>query len=79
MTDLLLTIADDAQLHLRVLRALQAMHRLRIGDLLADKHGVVHLYDLVTSQYTCPLSRAVADDILHADRVLTDGKLDTDT
>ena len=55
------------------------MHRLGIGDLLTDKHGVIHLYDLITSQHASPFRRTVADDILYADRILTDGELDTDT
>ena len=79
MSDLVFTIADDAEFHLRVLRPLETVHRLGIGDLLADKDGVIDLHDLITSQHTSPFRRTVADDILHTDRILTDGKLDTDT
>ena len=78
MADSLLAVADDTQLHLRVLRTLQTVHGLLVGNLLADKDRVVDLDNLVASQHTGTLCGAVADDILHADGVLTDGELDAD-
>ena len=54
------------------------MHRLLVGNFLADKHRVVDLYDLISRNQTSTLCRSVADDILHADGILTDGKLNAD-
>ena len=55
------------------------MHSLLIGYLLTYEHRVVYLYNLIASNYSCTLSRTIANNILDADSVLTDGKLDTNT
>ena len=78
MAQLVLTIAQDAQLHLRILGTLQAVHGLGIGTDLAYEDGVVDLDNLIACQHTSALCRTIADDILHTDGVLTDGELDTD-
>ena len=79
MTDLLLAVADDAEFHLRILRTLQAMHGLLVGDFLTDEHRVIDLDNLIACQQSGTFGRTVADDILHADGVLTDGELNTNT
>ena len=73
-----LTITEYAQLHLRIPRSFQTVHGFLIGHLLTHEHRVVDLNNLVASHHTSPLSWSVADDILHTDGVLADGKLDTD-
>ena len=55
------------------------MHSLLIGYLLTYEHRVVYLYNLIASNYSCTLSRTIANNILHTDSVLTNGKLDTNT
>ena len=79
MTHRLLAIADDAQLDLRILGTLQPMHRLLVGHDLADKGRIVDLDNLVAGNQTRTLSRAVANHILHTDRIITDGELDAHT
>ena len=74
----LLTITDDAEFYLGVLRALQAVHRLFIRHFLADKHRVVHLDDLVASKHACPFCRTVTNDILYTNRILTNRELNAD-
>ena len=54
------------------------MHRLLVGNFLADEHRVVDLYDLISRNQASTLCWAIADDILHADGILTDGKLNAD-
>ena len=79
MAHFVLTITDNAQLHLRILRSLQAMHGLSVGTDLTHENGVVDFYNFVASQHTSTLSRTIADDILHTDGILTDGELNTNT
>ena len=79
MSHSLLAIADDAELYLCVLRSLQTVHGFFVRHFLSDKHGVVNLDNLVASQHTSPLCRAVANDVLNTNRILTNRKLNTDT
>ena len=78
MTDFLLAIADDTQLHLRILRTFQTMHSLLVGTDAANEDRIVDLDNLITSQHASALSRAVANDILHTDGILADDELDAD-
>ena len=75
LTYLLLAVAHHAQLHLRVLRTLQAVHGFLVGQRLTRKGLVVNGDNLVASYQTRPLSRSVAYHLLHMECVLTDGKL----
>ena len=78
MTDRLFPITDDAKLYLRVLRSFQTVHGLLVGDFLTNKDGVVDLDNLIARQHTGTFRRAIADDVLYTDGVLTDGELDAD-
>ena len=46
---------------------------------LSDPYRVVYLHNLITGQHSCTLSRTISDYILHTNRVLTYGELDTNS
>ena len=76
LSHVLLAVAYHAHLHFRVLRSFQAVHSLLVGHLLAHEERVVDGHYLVAGYQSCPFGGAVADDVLHAHRVLADGELD---
>ena len=55
------------------------MHSHLVGQRLAGEVFAVHLYNLVAGYHACTLGRAIANDLLHAQCVLTDGELDAYT
>ena len=71
-----LAIAQDAQLDLGVLGTLQAVHGFLVGERLTRKGLVIDHDNLVASNDASTLGRTVADNLLHVERVLTDGELD---
>ena len=74
---LLFSIADDANLHFRVLGPFQPTHGFIICHDFSNKRLAVHAYNLISSQQSRPFGRSVLDDILHVDGVLSDCKLDS--
>ena len=72
VAQLLFTIAQNAQLDLRILRTLQAVHGLFVGQCLAGKRLVVDGYYLVAGNDAGTLGR-------HVERVLTYGELNAYT
>ena len=76
MTYLLFAITDDAQLDFRILRPFQTMHGLFVCHFRADKRLIIHLDNLIASNQSCTLCRAVANHILHTDGIVADGELD---
>ena len=73
--DALGTIAHDADLHLRVLRAFQPVHGFFGRNLLSNEGLPIHADNLVACQKSRLLGRPVLHHILHMDRILTNGKL----
>ena len=65
-----------ADTHLGALRTLEAVHGLLLSDLLADELLAVDHHDFVAGNDARLLGRSVLDDVLHVDRVLTNGELD---
>ena len=79
VTNLLLAKAHDAQLHLCVLRTLETVHGLLVGQRLTRKRLVVDHHNLIASNDTSTLSRSITNDLLHMERIATDIELDADT
>ena len=70
-----LLAALHAYLHLRAFLALQAVHGLGIGHLLAHKGLAVYHHYLVAGKKTGTVGRTVLDHVLYAHGVLADHKL----
>ena len=79
ITNLILSITNDTQLHLCILRTLQTVHRFLVGTYLSYKGRVVDLYNLITSHHSCTLCRTITDNILDTDCILTDDELNANT
>ena len=79
MPDTLLAIANDTEFHFRVFWSFQTVHCLFVCHFLTNEHRVIDLYDFVACQHASTLCRSIANDILHADGILTDSKLDAYT
>lgn len=69
---LLAAIAGDANLHLGILRTLEAVHRFLIGDNLAYERLAIYGYNLITCQQSSLFGWSVLNHILHMDGVLAD-------
>ena len=55
------------------------MHRLLVGNTLAYEYLTVNTDNLVACQQPSPVSRAALDNILYAQRIITDDKLNPHT
>ena len=68
--------SDHAQAYLGALGAFQGVHGDLVGEALTSEHGVVDGDDLVACEESGLLSWSAADDVLHAQGVVADDKLD---